>query len=80
MVVDKFGFLYSENETIQGKKKSIMIMADGELMAMFDAVIFNKWLKEKTREIEEWIETGKVKKWHKPKKIKTDKDRLRYLG
>ena len=79
-MIDKFGVMYSENIFPKGKKKTVMIMVDGEVIAMFDAVLFNNWLKEKTREIGEWIETGKVQKWHKPKSIKTDKDRLSYLG
>lgn len=32
MAVDKFGLLYSECNYVQGKKKVIMLMADGEVI------------------------------------------------
>lgn len=83
-MIKNMAFKFIETETEGGKLKSVQIIdmsnyEDIEIIADFPAKLFHKWLKEKVREMEEWMKTGKVKKWYN-NEIKIDKDRLRYMG
>ena len=75
-----FGFKYVETQIPKGKLKTIFLLMDGEIVGEFTAKDCHKWLKEKVREMGEWLETGKVQKWYEQKQIKMDKDMLRYMG
>ena len=81
-----FGFKYVETQVPNGKPKTIktiFLILDGDIVGEFVAKDCHKWLKEKAREMGEWLETGKVQKWYEQKQIrmdKVDKDRLRYMG
>ena len=73
------GIKYVETQLPKKPIKTVMILFDGDVVAEYPAKDFHKWMKEKVREIGEWLETGKVKRWH-ISEIKTDKDVLRYVG
>ena len=80
MAEHSLGIKYVEVETPKGKVKVILLQLDGEMVTEAPAKEFYKWLSEKVREMGEWLDTGKVQKWHKYKPLKTDKDKLRYVG
>ena len=80
MIQHSIGMKLIEAETPSGKKKMILLILDDELVTEAPAKEFHKWLKEKVREMGEWLETGKVQKWYEQKQIKMDKDMLRYMG
>jgi len=61
------------------KKKFIQILIDEMMITEVDAEAFQIWIEHKSKEIKEWIETGKITKWYSVP-IKIDKDKLRYVG
>ena len=80
MTQHSIGIKYVEVEAPRGKYKVVLILMDDEIVTEVPAKDFHKWLGEKVREIGEWLETGRVKKWHRNKPLKADKDMLRYMG